>query len=280
MNFPRDDRSSKNEPNLESGKRSLERGPLFAAQAASFEWYLRRFKYIYRDAGVLPVKTWQLRDEASGLCLGIKDRTWGNAKAPRAEVSLLPCEQERTRNSMQWWQRSNRHDNGKCCSGLRVWNTDQCLVSSGSNDRLRTSVCNLEGPAAQRATVWKGPGLNLDRGCVTVSAAGVPQLGSCAGNVTKFRQHYGAPTDEFKLLSPKAKKVWTYDRLTDQGEDEISPDHNFRFHVKDKLHKPDAPPAAISRELEHISRTRGGSARERGAQRARARTRAGPSAGL
>ena len=123
-----------------------------------------------------------------------------------------------TEPAVEWWQRSNRHDNGKCCSGLRVWNTDQCLVSSGSNDRLRTTVCDLEGPAAQRATVWKGPGLNLDRGCVTVSAAGVPQLGSCAGNVTKFRQHYGALTDEFKILSPKAKKVWTYDRWTDQGE--------------------------------------------------------------
>ena len=97
--------------------------------------------------------------------------------------------------------------------------------------------------------------------------------------MTKFKQHYGALTDEFKILSPKAKKVWTYDRWTDQGEDEISPDHNFRFHIKDKLLKPDAP-AAISRELEHISRARGGSAQERRAQRARARARAEPSARL
>ncbi|KAH8072364.1 N-acetylgalactosaminyltransferase 7 [Aureococcus anophagefferens] len=53
------------------------------APAASFEWYLRRFKYVYRDGGVLPAKTFQLRHEASGLCLGLAGRTWGSAAKPR-----------------------------------------------------------------------------------------------------------------------------------------------------------------------------------------------------
>ena len=182
--------------------------------AASFEWYLRRFKYVYRDGGVLPAKTFQLRHEASGLCLGLAGRTWGSAAKPRDTVRLLACKDvfERRRNSGVWWHRSNRNDEGECCAGLKVWNTDQCLDSSASrSNSLGTAVCDLAGPRSQRATVWDGPGLKVDVfGCVAVSATGEPYLEKCGRNVTRFRRHYGAQTPEFKVLSREAKRVWIY----------------------------------------------------------------------
>ena len=183
--------------------------------AASFEWYLRRFKYIYRDGGVLPAKTFQLRHEASGLCLGLAGRTWGSAAKPTDTVRLLACKDvfERRRNSGVWWHRSNRNDKGECCAGLKVWNTDQCLDSAASRSTgsLGTAVCDLAGPRSQRATVWDGPGLKVDVfGCVAVSAKGEPYLEKCGRNVTRFRRHYGAQTPEFKVLSREAKRVWIY----------------------------------------------------------------------
>ncbi|KAH8046301.1 N-acetylgalactosaminyltransferase 7 [Aureococcus anophagefferens] len=177
------------------------------APAASLEWYLRRFKYVYRDGGVLPAKTFQLRHEASGLCLGLAGRTWGSAAKPRDTVRLLACKGvfERRRNSLVWWHRSNRNDEGECCAGLKVWNTDQCLDSAASRSTsLGTAVCDLAGPRSQRATVWDGPGLKVDVfGCVAVSATGEPYLETCGRNVTRFRRHYGAQTPEFK---PSARR--------------------------------------------------------------------------
>ncbi|KAH8046828.1 N-acetylgalactosaminyltransferase 7 [Aureococcus anophagefferens] len=181
------------------------------------EWYLRRFKYVYRDGGVLPAKTFQLRHEASGLCLGLAGRTWGSAAKPRDTVRLLAQGRlRRRRNTLVWWHRSNRNDEGECCAGLKVWNTDQCLDSAASrSDSLGTAVCDLSGPRSQRATVWDGPGLKVDVfGCVAVSATGEPYLETCGRNVTRFRRHYGAQTPEFKLLSREAKRVWIYGART------------------------------------------------------------------
>lgn len=163
---------------------------------------------------MLPAKTFQLRHEASGLCLGLAGRTWGSAAKPRDTVRLLACKDvfERRRNSGVWWHRSNRNDEGECCAGLKVWNTDQCLDSSASrSNSLGTAVCDLAGPRSQRATVWDGPGLKVDVfGCVAVSAKGEPYLEKCGRNVTRFRRHYGAQTPEFKVLSREAKRVWIY----------------------------------------------------------------------
>jgi len=67
----------------------------------SFEWYIRRFARIYRDAGVLPRTVFQIeavprgelrRGGTSGLCLRMVGHAkWGNGLAASDELELAPC---------------------------------------------------------------------------------------------------------------------------------------------------------------------------------------------
>ena len=50
--------------------------------------------------------------------------------------------------SEQWWHASNRDLSGRCCSGLKAWNTDQCL-SRGAGGKVATRVCILGGTPEQ-----------------------------------------------------------------------------------------------------------------------------------
>ena len=66
--------------------------------------YLRRFRYIYRDAGVLPTEIFQIEYGDAGLCLDLAGgtREWGSALQPYDTVTATPCEPGRKRDSGQW----------------------------------------------------------------------------------------------------------------------------------------------------------------------------------
>lgn len=177
--------------------------------AKSFEWYLRRFRYIYRDAGVLPTEIFQIEYGDAGLCLDLAGgtREWGSALQPYDTVTATPCEPGRKRDSGQWWHLSNRGTDGKCCSGLKAWNTDQCLIQ-GKRSAVETSVCNLAGPRHQRFRLDATRGLLFGEQCVSKAADGHLAIGACGGGAAVWRKRRRSRPAEFNALSAAMQRRW------------------------------------------------------------------------
>jgi len=107
-----------------------------------FAWYLRRFKTVYEDAGLIPSKIYQMREEASGLCLWFQGPA-GTSGQGREGIVLKPCNKEDDRT---FWHLGNRNPaTNKCCSGIHAWNTDQCLEGGQGGGKAISGVCNIEG---------------------------------------------------------------------------------------------------------------------------------------
>mmetsp|Transcript_86593 Transcript_86593/g.269131 ORF Transcript_86593/g.269131 Transcript_86593/m.269131 type:complete len:384 (-) Transcript_86593:55-1206(-) len=130
-----------------------------------FSWFLRRFKSIYEDAGLIPEQIFKLREDTSGLCLkytgwaGTSGNGFGSAK-------LVDCSDN---NHRLFWHLGNKNRrSGKCCSGLRAWNTDQCLTHVESG-QFKTGVCDVSGRNSGQS--W----------AVTASSREFRQRDSCAG---------------------------------------------------------------------------------------------------
>ncbi len=194
-----------------------------ALQCQPFEWYLRRFAYIYRDAGVLPARIFQIEAVGTGLCLELAGhKEWGNSDAPSDALKLAACEEASPhtagRTTMQWWHRSNRKADGTCCSGLRSWNTDQCLESRGAGSAAETGTCQI-GADGQKAELTPNGQLRVGSAelCVEPSASifnGIgkrqrPVLRDCAASgAGKWRVRGAQEPMEFAALSDAAKKEW------------------------------------------------------------------------
>lgn len=169
------------------------------AKCHSFQWYLNRFSYIYRDAGVIPHEVFQLSPDDGKTCLQISpSRSWGNANTPQDNLVLEPCS-EKQQGSLQWWHLSNRKPDNSCCSGLRVWNTDQCMNWSG-----QTSVCSLEGGQGQLAELKVNGALQLENDqCLAANG----KVGTDCKEGTWKKLNLFAPI-EFLLLDDATKQTW------------------------------------------------------------------------
>lgn len=122
-----------------------------------FPWLLRRFKHIYEDAGFLPKKIFMIQDSSSSLCLKYHGSP-GTSPSGQGDTQLLPCDEKDDR---MFWALGNAGDGGRCCSGLRAWDTDQCL--DHENDGVfHTAVCGIEGH--NRGQHWKLQNGQLRRG--------------------------------------------------------------------------------------------------------------------
>ena len=77
-------------------------------------------------------------DADSNRCLGRPGGTLGNARAPNGNAGLKRCDEH---DHFQWWHRSNRKGK-ECCTGLRGWDSDQCLQYH--QHQVRTTVCNMD----------------------------------------------------------------------------------------------------------------------------------------
>jgi len=180
----------------------------------SFEWYLDRFSYIYRDGGVIPHEVFQLEailglaSSNSPLCLTLsRHHQWNNAGEPNDDLQLSTCNEETSgptvRNGSGWWHVSNRKDDGKCCSTFRVWNTDQCLGSG-----LKSFVCTLD--QGQRAGLTKEGQLRVDNRCITIKSESTLELeltDDCSG-ATKWKKRGVFEPIEFNLLGEDTKRRW------------------------------------------------------------------------
>lgn len=107
-----------------------------------FAWYLKRFKAVYEDAGLIPAEIFMIREEESGLCMHYLGSA-GTSGSGTEGVKLDECDEK---NHRFFWHLGNRNQRSKkCCSGLRAWNTDQCLQGGQSGGRAVTTICELSG---------------------------------------------------------------------------------------------------------------------------------------
>lgn len=117
-----------------------------------FAWYLRRFSSIYLDAGILPAEIFMLKEASTGLCVRFEGRA-GTSGRGHENIALSACDPTDDRS---FWHSGNRAPHtGGCCSGLRAWNTDQCLDEEG------TSVCDISGQSRQQRWSFKDGQLSL-----------------------------------------------------------------------------------------------------------------------
>jgi len=138
-----------------------------------FSWFLKRFKHLYEDAGMIPKQVFMLREEKTGQCLRFEGGA-GTSGSGFGTVGLAACSPET--DDRLFWHMGNakRTVNGlECCSGLRAWNTDQCLQDSVGN--IKTGVCDVSGTKQDQHWRIAGDKGELQRGsvCATISGAKV-----------------------------------------------------------------------------------------------------------
>lgn len=114
-----------------------------------FAWYLRRFKGVYEDAGLIPNEIFMIKDTQTEKCLYYQGRA-GTSGQGKEGVVLRDCEPD---NDRFMWHLGNQRPSRKsptCCSGLRAWNTDQCFEGqqAGSKEgppKGVTGICEISG---------------------------------------------------------------------------------------------------------------------------------------
>eukprot|EP00933_Yihiella_yeosuensis_P006959 TRINITY_DN111814_c0_g1_i1.p1 TRINITY_DN111814_c0_g1~~TRINITY_DN111814_c0_g1_i1.p1 ORF type:complete len:600 (+),score=84.58 TRINITY_DN111814_c0_g1_i1:40-1800(+) len=116
-------------------------------QCEDFAWFLHRFKEVYVDGGLIPEETFHIRRKDG--CLRYQGPA-GTSMDGHGVVRLAPCDPNDDR---QKWHgaNSNHRKGGSCCSGIRAWNTDQCIVyPTDDGKELRTYVCSVNGDLPQQ----------------------------------------------------------------------------------------------------------------------------------
>lgn len=108
-----------------------------------FSWFLRRFYHIYEEAGMIPKEVFMLKESHTGQCLKFTGSA-GTSGNGFGSAVLTDC--SAGNDHRLYWHLGNKdtRKKGKCCSGLRAWNTDQCLVEVSSG-HFSTGVCDVSG---------------------------------------------------------------------------------------------------------------------------------------
>eukprot|EP00429_Kryptoperidinium_foliaceum_P126963 CAMPEP_0176328962 /NCGR_PEP_ID=MMETSP0121_2-20121125/75233_1 /TAXON_ID=160619 /ORGANISM="Kryptoperidinium foliaceum, Strain CCMP 1326" /LENGTH=370 /DNA_ID=CAMNT_0017671649 /DNA_START=1 /DNA_END=1114 /DNA_ORIENTATION=- len=132
-----------------------------------FAWFLHRFRSVYEAGGLLPSETFHLKSSISGRCLAYAGQV-GSSPDGKGIAELRPCD---AKDERQRWHGANRdveQAEQLCCSGLRVWNTDQCLRGADGNaagrGHARTAACDISGRDPSQAWSLDGEGHLRKRG--------------------------------------------------------------------------------------------------------------------
>ena len=185
----------------------------------NFEWYLKRFKYIYRDGGVLPSEVFQIaavEAEGSPQCLELKTLGWTNF-GHNDEIVLKECSDDHTKSQSQWWHGSNRLQDGSCCGGLRAWNTDQCIngrgVATGAK-KIPTHTCDLDSGKELSLTPSSDNGeelllkVGLEDNCISLEkGSNILTVVPCE-NASRWLKRKSFTPMEYELLSSDTRAIW------------------------------------------------------------------------
>jgi len=187
--------------------------PLEKLQCKDFNWYLDFFSYIYNDAGLIPKQVFALTPDNGKTCLQLKRSSWGGGGTGGAldeDIVMGECPTISGKNATsgtQWWHPSNRKKDKTCCTGLKVWNTAQC-ISNG----LKTSNCDYMNNS-QQASINANKGLLKvgQKQCLTITPSGDLSLTSCAKDVatTTWTKYMPFVPPEWDALSPELQEKWT-----------------------------------------------------------------------
>lgn len=169
--------------------------PIEHLHCKDFSWYLDFFSHIYRDAGYIPDQVFSLTPDGGVSCLALGRLTWGNAQMANDVLVLKPCRS----TSTQYWHRSNRDKKGECCSGLRAWNTDQCMMHS-----RKTGICTMT--SNQPASLAKDGKLRVVRNCLTVVDGTTLGEVDCHGETTTWEKVNAFAPPEYLLLNSATKE--------------------------------------------------------------------------
>eukprot|EP00913_Durusdinium_trenchii_P003450 g3194.t1 len=125
------------------------------------------------------------------------EETSANSDEPKEQtqrLALLPCDG----GERQRWHGANRLDKGQCCSGLRAWNTDQCLQGV-ANGKMATFVCDVSGQNPHQA--WRFDSGQLKRR----GGSNFMQSADCVAienNKLQVQTCNGAPWRQDEILEP------------------------------------------------------------------------------
>lgn len=107
-----------------------------------FAWFLKRFRDIYEDGGIVASEIFMLQEEKSGKCLHFQGYA-GTSPTGSEGAALAVCDD--TDDRFFWHAGNVDRSTGKCCSGLRAWNTDQCLKGGQGSGKAVTTICTVAG---------------------------------------------------------------------------------------------------------------------------------------
>lgn len=188
-----------------------------------FSWFLRRFKSIYEDAGMIPKEIFMLKDAKSNLCLKYLGSA-GTAGSGTGKAKLVACEPD-TDHRLFWHlgNKKSRSRGGGCCTGLRAWNTDQCL-SEADGQGFSTAVCDVAGRNQQQHWYVNGDGmlqrkdtcvLTTDKGgmtrkpCLSVKSSGTKWSKSSSREPLEIELYTKARTTHPELFEVLDRQMGT-----------------------------------------------------------------------
>jgi len=184
-------------------------------------WFLRRFKHIYEDSGMIPEKTFMMKHQESGKCLTFSGNA-GAASCPDffCHTPLADCDES---NDRQYWHLGNKDpsNDGECCNGLRAWNSDHCL--DGGEDH-GTTPCDITGNAWWQKWVLNSEGKLARNGGDSCLAAHADdgnwkvELTKCdtASNWTRINDRVPLETRRYHEMIAASPEL--FKRLDDQME--------------------------------------------------------------
>jgi len=186
----------------------------------TFDWYLNRFKDYYLGTGALPSETFNLREATTGLCLTASMSEKGKPE----KFQLVECNKE---SEMQRFHGANqvRGSPGQCCSGIKLWNFDACVVSNAAG--VSSAPCeNFGGRGGQHVELDSGYVRWVDRAhpaCLSAQGSRPDEVlrarsrGAAAGDPVKF-----APCAAPDGLTPKGGQEFRRQSESEDGSFQLA----------------------------------------------------------
>ncbi|CAK0800227.1 unnamed protein product [Prorocentrum cordatum] len=176
-----------------------------------FAFFLWRFRHVYIDAGVIPERVFHIREKTSGLCLSFG---WGG-------LALEGCDESKKKQVVQLGNQDQEEKGGKCCSGIRMFGSNDCLdyVKDGVP---HTYSCDVTGRNTNQHYRWRPDGtiekgLGPSKTCFGKPMAGLLSkkvaVGSCDPAAAGQYEMWGDKVPHERELYESEVRRLGYDKL-------------------------------------------------------------------